>query len=56
MTSFEVRRKTGLHDEECLPLRAGTAVNPIHPGYRRVSVYYWKDIAQLCLRRGIDLP
>ena len=56
MTSYEVKKKTGLSEADFFYLRIGTIANPIYVAYRRVNVYYWKDIAELCLRKGLDIP
>jgi hypothetical protein len=40
--------------EDLLPLRAGFVVNPVHRCFARVAVYFWKDVALLCLQRGYD--
>jgi hypothetical protein len=56
LTGSEVRRLTGLEESEFFFLRTGTVVNPVHPGFRRVNVYFWKHVAELCVRRGLELP
>lgn len=56
LTGFEVRRATGLEERDFLFLRAGSIANPRHAGFRRLNVYFWKDVAELCVRSGLDLP
>ena len=56
MTGAAARRALALPEEAFLHLRAGTAPNPVDPRYRRINVYYWKDIAAFCAARGLELP
>jgi hypothetical protein len=56
LTGAEVRRATGLEERDFLFLRAGSVVNPRSAGFPRLGVYFWKDVAELCVSRGLDIP
>jgi hypothetical protein len=56
MTAAHVKRVTGLPEASFLHLRVGTVANPKDVRLRRCGVYYWKDVAQLCLARGLEMP
>lgn len=56
MTGTAVRRGLDLPENAILHLRAGTVANPVDPRYRRINVYYWKDVAAFCAARGLELP
>jgi hypothetical protein len=56
MSGAAVRRCLALSEDAVLHLRAGTAPNPVDPRYRRINVYYWKDVAAFCAARGLELP
>ena len=56
MTGASARRALALPEEAFLHLRVGTAPNPVDPHYRRINVYYWKDVAAFCAARGLELP
>jgi hypothetical protein len=55
LTASALRRLAPqLLPEELLPLRAGLLVNPVRPSLPRVPVYFWKDVALLCMQRGYE--
>ncbi len=56
MTAAAVRRQLALPEADFFHLRAGTVPNPVDPRYRRVNVYYWKDVAAFCAAHGLELP
>jgi len=56
MTAAQVKRLTGLPEASFLHLRVGTVVNPKNVCLHRCGVYYWKDVAQLCLAQGLEMP
>lgn len=56
ITGFEVKKRVPeLSEADLLPLRAGFIPNPVHRAFSRVPVYFWKDVALLCLQRGLFL-
>jgi hypothetical protein len=56
VTLGELRKKgLELTSEDLLPLRAGLTANPVNRRFARMGVYYWKDVALLCISRGLDL-
>lgn len=56
MTSYEVKKKTGWEESDFFYLRMGQMANPVNPSFRRINLYYWKDISEMCLKRGLDVP
>ena len=56
MRASQVRAVTGLPEAEFLHLKAGTVVNPVNPKFPRLSVFYWKDVADFCMKNGLEIP
>jgi len=56
LPATEARGALGLAEAAFVHLRAGTTINPANPRFRRVGVYFWKDIAELCLKSGLEIP
>jgi hypothetical protein len=56
MKSVEVRRSIGLPESSFLHLRVGSIANPANPLYRRLGVYFWKDVAVFCLQNRLEIP
>jgi hypothetical protein len=56
MKASQVRKATGMPEKTFLHLRAGRTVNPVHPSYQRIGMYFWKDVALFCANHGLELP
>ena len=37
-------------------LRVGRIANPINPRFGRLGVYFWKDVAALCIATNLEIP
>lgn len=51
-----VRAATGLPESAFLHLRAGLAGNVVNPRFGRDGVYFWRDVALLCVDLGREVP
>ena len=56
MTCAAVKKSLGLPESAFLHLRTGHVANPVDRRFRRVGVYYWKDVATFCLDNGLEIP
>jgi len=56
VTFARARQATGLENEDLLPYRQGFVPNPFNVKFKRLPVLYWKDLAALCIARGLEIP
>ena len=56
LTFAHARLETGLSDDDLLPLRQGFIPNPKNIKFSRVPVLFWRDLAELCMTRGLEIP
>ena len=56
MTCASVRKALDLPESAFIHLRAGRVNNPVDPRFRRMSVYFWKDVAAFCAHHDLEIP
>jgi len=56
MTCAAVKKSLGLAETCFIHLRTGRIANPVDRRYRRVGVYFWKDVAGFCVENGMEIP
>ena len=49
-----VSRASNLPAKELLFLRAGKVPNPVNKRFASVSICFWKDAVEFCMKAGID--
>lgn len=56
VTFAQAQRTTGLTPDDLLPFRQGSVPNPVNVKFKRLPVLYWRDLAALCVARGLEIP
>ena len=56
MTCAAVKKSLGIPETAFIHLRAGRIANPVDRRYRRLGVYFWKDVADFCVQNGLEIP
>jgi hypothetical protein len=56
MTCTAVKRSVGLPESSFVHLRVGRIANPVDARFRRLGVYFWKDVAAFCVENDLEIP
>jgi len=56
MSCAAVKRSLAMPETAFLHLRAGRIANPVDLRFRRLGVYFWKDIAKFCVENKLEIP